>query len=262
MRHFFKRIIPEEVKRKYRAYKKRQYEKKIVGSNVFCPICKSSFKFFASGGMDNRLNSRCYKCNSLERHRLLYLYMNEKLNFFNTNKNFKLLHFAPEKFFYDAFLDMPSIDYIPCDLFPEMYNYKGSKKILKVDMTNINYPDNTFDFILHNQVLEHIVDDKLAMQELYRVMKKGGSGIFQVPIDYNRAKTYEDFSITTPEGRKEAFGQHDHVRWYGRDYKQRLESVGFIVEVDDFVTKYSEEELAKYGLTPNEMIYYCEKLTR
>ena len=114
-----------------------------------------------------------------------------------------------------------------------------------MDITDIPFEKDTFDFILCNHVLEHVPDDKLAMSELYRVMKKGGNGIFQVPIDYGRATTYEDWTITTPEERKKAFGQHDHVRWYGQDYKLRLHEAGFSVHEDDFVKKFSSEDIYK-----------------
>lgn len=259
MRKYIKMLVPEGLKKKYRVYKRHQYQKQIVGNKVHCPICNSNFKFFASGGMDGRSNARCHKCNSLERHRLLHLYLDKQLNFFEINTNIKILHFAPEKFFYNIFSNMKNVDYVPCDLFPDMYKYKGSAQIHKVDMTNIPFPDASFDFILHNQVLEHIPDDRLAMQELFRVMKSGGFGIFQVPIDYNRAVTYEDFAITTSEGRKKAFGQHDHVRWYGRDYNKRLENAGFVVKVDDFIKCFSNKEIEKYRLTNSELIYFCEK---
>ena len=109
-------------------------------------------------------------------------------------------------------------------------------------------------------MLEHVVRDDVAMKELYRVMKTGGSGIFQVPIDYNREKTYEDFSITDPKEREKAFGQHDHVRWYGKDYGKKLEHAGFNVVVDDFVNSFSQEEIFRYGLIPTELIYYCLKV--
>lgn len=97
------------------------------------------------------------------------------------------------------------------------------------------------------------------MSELYRVMKKGGSGIFQVPIDYNRDETFEDFSITSPKEREKAFGQHDHVRLYGKDYKTRLENAGFRVTEDDFVKGFSTSEQTRYGIRDSELIYYCEK---
>jgi hypothetical protein len=108
-------------------------------------------------------------------------------------------------------------------------------------------------------VLEHIPDDILAMRELYRVMKKGGWGIFQVPIRQTLEKTYEDFSITDPKEREKAFGQNDHVRWYGQDYKDRLKRVGFNVTEDDYVKKFSPNEIFQFGLKPTELIKYCVK---
>lgn len=258
---FLKQIIPGKIKKVYWRYRKIRYNREIVGDNVNCPLCNSSFNFFASGGMDNRLNVRCHNCQSLERHRLLYLYMDQKLNFFKSSKKIKLLHFAPEKSLYQIFSNMSNVDYVPCDLFPDAYNYNGNILISKIDMTNIPYPEDTFDFILHNQVLEHIPNDNLAMKELYRVMRINGSGIFQVPIDYSRAVTYEDFSITTPEARKEAFGQHDHVRWYGKDYKDKLIDVGFKVKEDSFVQEFNELDISKYRLTPTELIYFVLKDT-
>lgn len=259
MKKLIKFIISDRLLSYYRNYKKRQYDKDIRGENVFCPICNSWFKYFASFGKVERKNARCHNCNSLERHRLLYLYLKNKLQFFNSNKNLKVLHFAPEYSFYKIFTKMNNINYVPCDLTPEIYNYKGNTKILKIDVTQIPFSDNTFDFIICNQILEHIPNDLLAMQELFRVMKIGGAGILQVPIDYNRAETYEDFSITSPEGRQKAFGQHDHVRWYGRDYSKKLESVGFLATEDDYVNRFSSDDLYKYSLIQTEMIYYCQK---
>lgn len=259
MKQFIKSLIPKTLKLKYRNYKLWQFHKQIEGNNVFCPICKSHFKYFASFGLMARINARCHNCNSLERHRLLFLYMESRLNFFNSDKNIRLLHFAPEKFFYDMFSTAENIDYFPCDLEPEIYNYRGDTKVVKVDITNIPYEDQTFDFIMCNQVLEHVPNDVLAMQELFRVMKKDGAGFFQVPIDYNREKTYEDFSITALEAREKAFGQHDHVRWYGRDYKNKLKSIGFDVTEDDFIRCFTKKDIYKFGLIPTELIYFCQK---
>jgi ubiquinone/menaquinone biosynthesis C-methylase UbiE len=143
--------------------------------------------------------------------------------------------------------------------FPNYTITGGGVKIIKADITNIPFEDNSFDIIICNHVLEHIPDDRLAMSELYRVMKKGAWAILQVPIDYNRETTYEDFTITTPEGREKFFGQNDHVRIYGRDYPDRLKSVGFSVMEDDFIKSFSEEEISKFVFTPSELIYFCKK---
>jgi SAM-dependent methyltransferase len=186
----------------------------------------------------------------------LYLFLRENKLLFNSDKKIKLLHFAPEKFFFELFSANSNIEYYPCDLFPEIYN----NSVIKMDITNITFEEGSFDAILCNHVLEHIPEDHVAMAELYRVLKHGGWGIFQVPIDYSREKTYEDFSITDPKEREKAFGQNDHVRWYGRDYKDRLAHAKFNVTEDDYVTRFSQEEIFKYGLFKWEFIYHCKKI--
>ena len=129
------------------------------------------------------------------------------------------------------------------------------------DITKLPFKENTFDYILCNHVLEHIENDNLAMKELFRVMKPGGHGIVQVPMQPNRLMTYEDFSITDPKKRVKQFGQYDHVRWYGRDdYFTRLVDVGFTtqkVRVNEF---FSNEEINRYGLDVNEIIPVIQKL--
>jgi len=254
--------LPRFVVRKYLDYKSRKKMKGYEGEGVECPACGSHFRIFAPTGNPLRENAQCPRCGFAERGRLMSLYLTESTDLFKHNSKIKLLHFGPEKFFYDKFSKLQNIEYIPCDLFPEKYIFGGKKKITKVDITKIPFADDSFDVILCSHVLEHIPDDALAMSELYRVMKPGGWGVFQVPIDYSREKTYEDFSITTPEERLKAFGQGDHVRWYGRDYKNRLEKAGFKVTADDFVRKFSDEELFRFGLDKTELIYRCDKLIK
>ncbi|MEQ8928101.1 MAG: class I SAM-dependent methyltransferase [Fulvivirga sp.] len=179
--------------------------------------------------------------------------------FENRDKPLRLLHFAPERFFYKLFSNYEMIEYTPCDLFPEIYDYGGKIKVKKVDITQIPFDDQSFDLILCNHVLEHIPDDLRAMSELYRVLSNNGQGIFQVPLDYSKNHTYEDFKITDPKERKIAFGQHDHVRIYGKDYKDSLEKVGFNVEVNDFINQFTKAEKFKYGILKSELIYYCGK---
>jgi SAM-dependent methyltransferase len=259
MKRAIKKIVPDIFIKVHKDYKKQLRIKPYLGDNVFCPVCKSEFKKFAPFGPEKRENARCPSCGSLERHRLIWKYLNDKTNLFDNAAKIKLLHFAPEHTFYDIFSKDQNIEYVPCDLFPEFYNYDGEIKIIKVDMTKIPFEENYFDAILCNDVLEHIPDDRLAMAELYRVMKKGAWGIFQVPIDYKREVTYEDFSITTAEGKEKAFGQSDHVRWYGRDYQDRLRSAGFDVVEDNYVKKFSSEEVLRFGILYSQLIYYCVK---
>jgi len=257
MKKLIKKVTPDLIINKYHNFKKKISKVIFSGKNVICPICKSKFRIF-SPYLD-RKNARCLNCGSLERHRLLWNYLNERTDIFSNQGTLKLLHFAPEKLFYNIFSKNKQIEYFPCDLFPERFAYEDNRQPIKADITSIPFEENFFDIVICNHVLEHIIDDRLAMSELFRVMKKGGWGIFQVPIDYNRENTYEDFTITSPEGRKKAFGLREHVRWYGRDYKNRLASVGFKVKEDDYVFQLSSEEIKKYGLDSSEFIYYCTK---
>ena len=128
-----------------------------------------------------------------------------------------------------------------------------------MDITNIAYEDNCFDVILCNHVLEDIPNDKKAMQELFRVLKPGGWAIIQVPIDLNREQTFEDPSIVLAEEKERLFGQYDHVRLYGKDYKNKLEVIGFKVKVDGYVRTLGKEIIKKHGLKETEDIYFCTK---
>ncbi len=247
-----------KLKAQYNFYRKSKAILNHVGNDVECSICESTFNIFATFGLGRRKNARCLQCDSLERHRLIWLYLNGRTNLFSEQRK-SLLHFAPEEVFHSKFSALDSVDYFPCDLFPEKYEYPTGKTLAKIDITSIPFQDDHFDVILCNHVLEHIPDDRLAMRELYRVMKPSGWCILQVPIDYSRVSTYEDFSITSPLARKKAFGKTDHVRWYGQDYPKRLQEAGFNVQHDMFVDSSTDSEKFRYGLMPGEMIYYCTK---
>lgn len=131
-----------------------------------------------------------------------------------------------------------------------------------MDLTMTPWRDASFDAILCNHVLEHIPDDRQAMRELFRVLRPGGWAILQVPMDTRRATTFEDPTIVSPKARERAFGQADHVRIYGLDYKARLESVGFVVSVDPFVRELPVAVRTRFALTPEEDVYFCVKPPR
>jgi SAM-dependent methyltransferase len=219
-------------------------------SNFFCPCCNGNFDEFLPFGVKQRPNARCPNCGSLERHRLLWLYFQNRTNLFS--ENLKVLHIAPEDIFQNAFKAMPNLDYISGDI-------KSSRAMVKMDITNIPYEANSFDVILCVHVLEHILDDRKAMRELFRVLKPNGWSILQVPIDLKRDKTFEDPSITMPEDRTRFFGQHDHVRVYGRDYRDRLEESGFLVTVDGYARDLGTDLIKKYSLKQHHEIYFCRK---
>ncbi|GGI56772.1 class I SAM-dependent methyltransferase [Winogradskyella haliclonae] len=210
------------------------------------PIDGKSFKSFLSYGYgkqrDNVLSPSTL---SLERHRLLWLYLQNETGFFSSKK--KVLHFAPEQCFLKRFRKLDNLDYTTTDLLSPIAD-------IKADICNLPFEDNSYDIILCNHVLEHIPDDTKAMQELYRVMKIGGYGIFQIPQDLNREQTFEDNSITDKTERAKIFGQYDHVRVYGRDYFDKLRSIGFKVDEIDYTSKLSEEDIEKYCLAKGEII--------
>lgn len=148
---------------------------------------------------------------------------------------------------------MSNLDYISADL-------ESPLATVRMDITNILFDDNTFDVILCVHVLEHVMDDRKAMRELYRVLKPGGWAILQSPVDPDYEKTFEDPDIVSPEDRERFFGQKNHVRIYGRDYKDRLEEAGFTVKVDGYIRESGADLIERYGLEEHDTdIYLCTK---
>lgn len=218
------------------------------GSNYKCSVCEGTFRKFLPYGIEKRTNARCPKCGTLERHRLIWLFLKNETNFFNDK--LKVLHFAPEPFFLDRFSKLTNLTYFPADLTPL------SPLVRKINITNIPSEDNFYDCVICCHVLEHIHDDQRAMREIFRVLKIGGYAILQVPI--GRLETFEDPNIKMSEDRQRIFGQSDHVRIYGLDYKKRLEEAGFKVNVISYVNKYDSETIKKYALSQAD-IYFCLK---
>lgn len=218
----------------------------LKGKNYTDPIDGKSFRSFLPYGYENpRENVLSPSTLSLERHRLLWLYLKDETDFFT--KPLKLLHFAPEQAFYKRFRRLKNIEYTTTDLNSPLAD-------VKADICNLPFADNSFDVILCNHVLEHIPNDTKAMQELYRVMKPGGWGIVQIPQDLKRENTFEDDTITDKKERAKIFGQYDHVRIYGRDYFDKLRSIGFTVEEVDYTHTLPKEEVEKYRLAKGEII--------
>ena len=221
------------------------------GDRFTDPIDGKSFsKFLPYGYEDQRENVLSPSTLSLERHRLLWLYLKEKTDFFTAPH--KLLHFAPEQAFYKRFRNQKNLEYTTTDLNSPLAD-------VKADICNLPFEADSFDFILCNHVLEHIPDDTKAMQELYRILKPGGTAILQIPQDLNRQQTFEDDSITDPKERAKIFGQYDHVRVYGWDYFEKLRRIGFKVEEVDYTKSLPPELIEKYRLAQGEIIPVCRK---
>jgi SAM-dependent methyltransferase len=222
------------------------------GNDVTCPVCEKSFSKFLGYGskVASRKNALCPNCLSLERHRLLWLYLHQKTNFFEASKT--VLHIAPEQCFHGRFKKLKNLEYVTGDLYSPLAEYK-------FDLHDIPFEDNKFDVILCNHVLEHVKDDHRCMTELHRVLKPGGFAILQVPIDYTREHTYEDPNITSPEDREKHYWQKDHLRLYGLDYSKKLEAAGFKMKEEQFVKNMKEEDRTRYRLQNSEIIYRAEK---
>ncbi len=215
------------------------------------PIDGKQFKSFLPYGYESpRDNVLSPSTLSLERHRLLWLYLQNDTDFFTAP--LKVLHFAPEQAFYKRFRKLKNLDYTTTDLNSPLAD-------VKADICNLPFEDNSYDVIFCNHVLEHIPDDTKAMQEMYRIMKPGGWGIFQIPQDLNRLKTFEDDSITDKKERAKIFGQYDHVRIYGRDYFEKLRGIGFTVDEVDYTATLSIEEIKEYRLAKGEIIPLVRK---
>lgn len=223
----------------------------LKGTRYTDPIDGKQFRRFLPYGYEKtRENVLSPSTLSLERHRLLWLYLQQETNFFTAP--LKVLHFAPEQAFYHRFRKLPNLEYTTTDLNSPLAD-------VKADICNLPFADHTYDVILCNHVLEHIPDDTKAMQELYRVLKPKGWGIFQIPQDLQRATTFEDNTITDKAERAKIFGQYDHVRIYGRDYFEKLQSIGFAVEAIDYTAQLSTQAIETYRLAKGELIPLVKK---
>jgi SAM-dependent methyltransferase len=217
------------------------------GDQFYCPVCNSKIRFLKPAGIIPRPNAVCPVCGSFERHRLIWLFLVERTDLFS-NYPKKMLHIAPENCFVERLSRLSHLEYVTGDLF--------EKAMVKLDITNICFPDNHFDVIYCSHVLEHVPDDHRAMSELCRVLKPDGWAILQVPIQGD--KTFEDWTILEPKDREIAFGQSDHVRVYGADFKDRLEKAGFHVQVIPYLSNFDNESRKKYALSDEkDDIYYC-----
>lgn len=219
------------------------------GSRRTCPLCGLSSSVFLPHGARLRFDARCPFCSSLERHRLDWLYLQRRTSLLDGRPK-RLLHVAPEECVARKLRSLASIDYLSGDL-------SMRTAMVKMDLTQIQFPDGSFDVILCSHVLEHIPDDRKAMSELYRVLRPGGWALIQVPV--TGRPTVEDPSVTDPAERERRFGQHDHVRIYGPDFKERLEAAGFHVRVELPEGFVAPAEIGRFGLRASARIFHSEK---
>lgn len=211
------------------------------GSSRICPLCGFSGMKFMSAGIQSRPNAACPNCGAKERHRLLWRYLENETDILQ--KEGRLLYFAPADSMENG-LKKSNKNIVTTDLLMDGVDIRS-------DITDLPFKDGVFDTIICSHVLEHILDDYTAISELVRVLDSKGDAIIMVPKDKNRDQTYEDSSINTPEIRREEFGQEDHVRWYGRDFEDRLVNADFKVIVETYARKLPEKDVVQFGLSVN-----------
>jgi SAM-dependent methyltransferase len=160
----------------------------------------------------------------------------------------KFLDIAPKKCIEERLRNRLGKGYISADLYAENVD-------VKMDITDTNCPDESFDAIYCSHVLEHVIDDQKAMRELRRVLKIGGWAIIMVPVIAE--KTTEDLTVTDPTERLRLYGQEDHVRAYGPDIKEMLQAVELAVDIvtpSDLLTK---KEMIKMQIIGDNELLFC-----
>lgn len=218
------------------------------GKRYTCPLCGNSFrKLLPYGYVTQRENALCPSCLSLERHRLLWLWLQRETALMQESP--LLLHIAPEvclmKHLKRSYSHAPE-RYVTADLESPLAD-------IHFDVQRIPLKDNSFDVLICNHLLEHVASDRRALKEFRRILKPGGWGVVMAPVDYAREVTFEDDSITDPAERTRLFGQYDHRRVYGRDYVERLREAGFEAEEIDYAGQLSEEERLRYALAQDRI---------
>ena len=206
-----------------------------------CPIC-GFHGFFGDFGRPPRIDARCPKCGSLERHRLFWLWFNGD----RSKLDEPILHFAPEPMLISKFLKL-YLRYSTADLFGEAD--------LKLNIESIDLETGSMNTVICNHVLEH-VSDKKALAEIYRVLSENGRLVCSVPIIEGWDKTYENDDVTNPGDREVHFGQSDHVRYYGRDFRDRLRAAGF-AHIEEVTAE--GKDVVDYGLMRGEKLFICGK---
>ena len=270
MKSQLKKIIPPRVGKLIKSSWLEVRRFYYTGNRYECPVCGHHFRKMLSGGFDlpvlkekqivgggYRENDVCPYCLSTDRDRLIYLYLKYESDFFNQPQT--VLHIAPEPALFRIFNKLDNLHYFPATKYTEGLYYGSG--IQTADLLDLQFETGTFDWVICNHVLEHIPNDQLAMQEIFRVLKPWGQAILQVPYSPILKKTFEDPTITSRADREKYFGQFDHVRIYGTDYTSRLESAGFHVETIEQTKKYKTlGNLEKYALNPKEKLFVCKKI--
>lgn len=253
---FFLRNIPRKFLQRFVYLATNILKVFYLGSKVECPVCRKHYrKFLPYGYVKSRENALCPNCLSLERHRLLWLYLNNRTNLFKDNLRF--LHIAPELCFISKFKKAGNLTYHTADL-------ESPWADIHLNVEEMPLEDESYDVIMANHILEHVENLDKALKEIYRVLKKGGWAILLSPINPERETTYSDSSITEPLEREKHFGQKDHLREFGQDYAEVLSMSGLEVKADNYIEELKPEEIKRFAIAQDKItiehkIFICFK---
>ncbi len=234
--------------------------------NITCPFCKFEAESFLPGGLEFdvlnkykivgggfRKNKFCPNCKSNDRNRHVYLYSLLFTSLFSNKTRKKVLHIAPEICLMKKIKDVPKLAYYSIDL-------NGRNNSRNMDLRNTSFKGNKFDFIICSHVLEHIVEDKRAIGELFRIIKNKGTLLLTVPYSRKIKKSFENAKITDPKDREKYFGQHDHVRIYSEwDILHKLTQCGFRVKCINLSDELGQAFASRFALLMDEKIFVCSK---
>ncbi len=270
LKSWAKAVVPEKYRLlRYEWYERFRYYPELfvsLGARFECPFCHWRFRRMRSAGFDYAVlrekdvvgaschpNDVCPRCRSNARERLVYRYLQDHTSVFS--EPLRVLHIAPEPHLRRQLRQVPGIRYVTGDLAQRWVS-------VRLDVMMLPFPDESFDLIICNHVLEHVLDDQAAMRELRRVLRPGRRALLQVPIAKALGDTLEDPTAVTEADRIRMFGQRDHVRLYAAgDYIRRLEKVGFRVELSRAVDCLGEEAIERYALIREEPVFSCRRDT-
>jgi SAM-dependent methyltransferase len=213
-----------------------------------CPVCESELSRFLPFGRSGRADAYCPVCESLERHRLHWIYLRERTDLLDGSPR-RWLHVAPEAVLAARLRALPGARYVSADL-------ADPRAMLRLDVMRLPFAEAAFDAIVCSHVLEHVADDRAAMRELRRVLRPGGVALLPVP-PIRAERTTEDPAERDPAERRRRFGHPDHVRRYGRDYPQRLADAGFRVEAVGAAELVGDGGVRRFGLANGDEVFAC-----
>ena len=269
LRQIAKHAVPSRVRRVLRQAAERLA---VLRRRFYCPVCNCRVARFENlpryyydqwerHGFDcdtrkwetcNTGAYTCPRCGATDRDRLYAIYLGSRLC--GRGSEFRLLDIAPSAPLSNYIRKTFPIHYRTCDLLMEGVDDK-------IDITTMDrYPAAHFDALICSHVLEHVPDDRAAIAELYRILKRGGWGIIMVPIELELEEIREEPAVTSEADRWRLFGQYDHVRIYSRTgFVNRLENGGFEVHLLSATALGGSKLLQRCGIGDKSVLYVSEK---